>query len=612
MPITWSDPAGVRIWRGPARGTTADDVLTSAAHYHDDVLARIAGEGFTGIWVFCELYSLMHSTVFVELNRPRAARRRSALRSLIDRARRHGLGVYLYFNEPMGVRGDHPFWVGHPELRGATKWQAHALCTSVPVVREFFGQALESVFRDIPGVAGVILITGSEGLTHCWSKHTRRPGDPPPECTRCRPREPADIVLELLHIWAGIRRKQPQPFRILAWNWEWTLWYPDPQAEIVSRLPAGVELLLGFEMTGTRQWHGRTIPVGEYAFSYPGPCNQFVETCALAAAHGIPVHTKIELSLTHEICSVPNVPVLRTLHRRFATMNSHRIAGVMACWTMTRFFTLNTFSMRLFLRDPCRFMDRRVFLDALAREYFGCTNTDDVIRAWELFSDAFLHYPFNVQLLYRGPHNDAPGRRLSLHFTGIPIGRSFMPDPPGDDLGCLTEAFHVDRQAFSLNETIEGFTVLHDEWMSGLRPYLAALDVNAPALAEEHRVHRREETSCAAMIGLQTRSIVNVLRFYQAQQQAMQAAGLKAPCDIPPNPTLLNIMEDELDTVRQALPLVEEDQRLGYVHDIGGCKYDAVTLRAKICCLEEDLDAVAGSLPQRNPDSHGNHGKPWF
>ncbi|MHB9025103.1 MAG: hypothetical protein ACYC7E_13180 [Armatimonadota bacterium] len=586
--MQWTDPTGTRIWRSPAAGTTADDILNSEAYYTDEVLAGIAVEGFTGIWVFCELYNVMRSTVFPELNRPRAEERLAALQILIDRGRKHGIGIYLYFNEPMGVNIDHPFWTNHPDLKGVEKWHCYALCTSTPEVQAFFRDALESTFSRLRDLEGVILITGNEGLTHCWSKHTKRPGDPPPPCPRCQEREPADLVLELLKTWAEVSRAQATPFRILAWNWEWILWYPNPQLPIVEPLPAEIELLLGYEMTGTKQWHGRTITVGEYALSFPGPCEQFLLTRQAAAERGIPVHAKIELNNTHEICSVPNIPVLQTIHARFAVMTQQGIAGMMGCWSMSGTFNLNTRALAVFLRDPARYVDEETFLSALAKDYFGCTAPDAVIRAWRQFSAAFTHYPFSVQVLYYGPHNDAPARPLSLHFTGKPIGRSFANDEPGDDLSRLFSS-HVDGQTLTLEEVIEGFTMLADEWEDAARLYASSLENNAPGITDDQSRHRQEEAGCARMIGVQMRSVVNVYRFFQAQQHAMQSQGLTAPCDIPANEALLGIMREEIANAARALPLVDADRRLGYHRDTGGYKYNGETIRAKIRSMEEEF-----------------------
>jgi len=523
------------------------------------------------------------------LNDPQAEERLAALQVLIDRARRHGIGVYLYFNEPQGVPCDHSFWQEHATLRGVEKWNCFALCTSTAQVQSFFREALESAFAPLRDVEGVILITGNEGLTHCWSKHTTRAGDAPPTCPRCRERAPADVVLDLLRIWAEVSANHPTPFRILAWNWEWSLWYPDPQLPVVAHLPEGMELLLGFEMGGTRRWQGREIFVGEYALSYPGPCAQFLATRAVAAKRSIPVHAKIELNNTHELCSVPNIPVLSTLHTRFAAMTNEAIAGFMGCWTMSGALTLNTFAVHCYLRDPLRYVDEQTFLTELARDYFGCTMTAEVAHAWRCFGDAFTHYPFAIPILYNGPHNDAPARPLSLHFTGKPIGRSWMNDEPGDDLSRLFPADASGPNDFTPDEVIDGYQRLYDGWQDGLAPYAAALEANDVEITEEHQRHRREELGCARMIGLQLRSIINVYRFFREQQRVMRALGLTAPCDIPPNEALRAIMADELANVRHVLPLLAADPRLGYHQDTGSYKYDAAKIRGKIEQLTENL-----------------------
>ncbi len=396
-------------------------------------------------------------------------------------------------------------------------------------------------------------------------------------------------MLELLRIWAEVSHCHPTPFRILAWNWEWSLWYPDPQLPLVAHLPEEVELLLGFEMGGTRRWQDRTIFVGEYALSSAGPCAQFLAARAAAADRGIPVHAKIELNNTHELRSVPNIPVLSTLHARFAAMTEAGIAGFMGCWTMGGALTLNTNALRVYLRDPARYRDEQTFLSVLARDYFGCRETEEIIRAWRCFSDAFMHYPFAVRILYYGPHNDAPARPLSLHFTGKPIGRSWMNDEPGDDLSLLFTADETDQSAFTLEEVIDGYQRLSDGWQAGLLPYAAALEEENAESSAEQRRHRREELGCARMIGMQLRSIINVYRFFREQQRAMQALGLTAPCDIPPNDALRVIMADEHANIRQALPLLAADPRLGYHQDTGRHKYDMEMIQRKITQLTGEL-----------------------
>ncbi len=44
------------------------------------------------------------------------------------------------------------------------------LCTSVPLVRQWVKESLTNVFDNVPELGGVFTISGSENLTHCWSK----------------------------------------------------------------------------------------------------------------------------------------------------------------------------------------------------------------------------------------------------------------------------------------------------------------------------------------------------------------------------------------------------------------------------------------------------------
>lgn len=591
--MAWTAAKSPRIWRGDFADLLVAAPPLEAERYTEAVLARIAAEGFTGVWLFCQLYDLMHSRIFPELNRPDAAERLAAIQALIERGKHHGIGVYLYFNDPVSVDIDDPFWQTHAELRGVEKWHSYALCTSTPAVQAFFRDAVESALLPLRGLAGVILITACESLTHCWSKSATRKGALPPTCPRCREREPAELVLELLQTWAEVARAHPAPFRILAWNWEWAYWYPDPQAQIVSRLPDGIELLLGFEMGGARPWGERIIPVGEYALSYPGPGEQFLATRELAAARQLPVHAKIELNVTHELCTAPNIPVLQTLQQRFASMTTLDVAGFLGCWSMGSRFTLNTYALTLFLRDPARFLDQQVFLDQLARDYFGLAATEGIIRAWTQFSDAYTHYPFAIPILYYGPHNDAPARRLSLHYAGTPCGRSFMDDPPGDDLHrAITDA------DFTPAEIVAGFTCLCEGWEAGLRDYAAALAPQPAGLTAEQARHRREELGCAQMIAIQLRSTLHAYRFYFEQQRLLAASGLTPPCTLPPAPALLAIMAAEIANVEGALPLVEADARLGFHQDTQQHKYDAEKIRAKIAAMREEMRGVTlGARP---------------
>ena len=94
------------------------------------------------------------------------------LRLLVERARRHGVRVYLYLNEPRACPVS--FFATRPNLKGVAEGDFAALCTSVPEVRDYLASAVESICRAVPGLGGFFTISGSENLTNCWSHGKRR------------------------------------------------------------------------------------------------------------------------------------------------------------------------------------------------------------------------------------------------------------------------------------------------------------------------------------------------------------------------------------------------------------------------------------------------------
>jgi hypothetical protein len=586
--VKWFESGSPRLWRHPYSHFAGDETLHAADTYTDPALARIAEEGFTGIWLFGALYDVMRSEVLPELNRPDAERRIASVQTVAERARQHGLGVFVYFNEPMGVAEDHAVWLAHPETRGVRHWNKCALCWAEPKTRGFLREAARGVLEQLPDIAGVILITAGEDLTHCWAKRIRKDDGSGCECPRCAALEPADIVTGQIQAWAEASAGRRKPFRVLAWNWEWAYWYGEPHAPIVDRLPAGVELLLDLEFGGERPWRRRMIPIGEYSISYVGPGKRFVSARTHAGERGIPVHAKVEINVSHELASVPNVPLLPNIHGKLKALSDQDAAGFLGCWAIGSSFTLNTHAVKLFLRDPHGSLDTDAFLDRLARDYFGLRETERIRRAWAGFCEAFLEYPFSTAMLYLGPQNDAPARPLSLRYEGKPACASWTTGPLGDDLSRCFGSFQNAATPFTPEEIVSGFGRLSELWAAALPGYQAALADN-DAASDEHRRRRREESDCARMIGIQLASTVHVLRFYLVLRARIETLNLTPPCNVPPTPEMLAMMADEISNAARALSLVERDSRLGFHQSCQAYKYDAATIRLKMAVMRDEL-----------------------
>src|SRR5205823_9489459 len=124
--------------------------------YPDPFLDRMSRVGVNGVWLHAVLRDLAPGgAVFPEFGTD-SARRLANLRALVRRAARHGIGVYLYLNEPRAM--PEAFFRTRPELAGVRQGEYRALCTSQPAVRAWISDALSYVFAHVPELAGVYCI----------------------------------------------------------------------------------------------------------------------------------------------------------------------------------------------------------------------------------------------------------------------------------------------------------------------------------------------------------------------------------------------------------------------------------------------------------------------
>ncbi len=592
-----------RIWRSPASDFYGDEALQAPEVYPRETLTGIRDGGFDSVWLRGRLYDLMASRVFPELNRPRADERIRNLQEVIRRGQECGVGVWLFFNEPLAIPAAHPFWRGHSEARGALHqepfgdpfWRQNAssdvashplegremaaLCVSAPLGRQFFKEAVGGLLRQLEGLAGVILITASEYHSHCWSHHVLRPtGDKYQplaahalDCPRCRERGAAPVVLELIGTWLHASRQMAAPCRVLAWNWSWSMWYADPQSEIVGHLPRGVELLADWERGGTRNWRGRAIPIDEYSLGYVGPSERFLG--AHRAACGLPIHAKLQINTTHELATVPNLPLLPNLYDKWTGLQREGVAGVMGCWNFGCCLTLNTHAFGRFNENPARWTDSNAFQEAIAASYFGDVDSGALLAAWRRFCEAFEHYPFGFGLLYHSPINYAPAYPLDPHYRAHPMGPSWLSHAPWGD------RLEDTLGDWTWEDVIASFESMGVVWNEGLEDYRRALTASTPA--PEHQKHRREELGCAEMIGCHLASMIHIYRFHQWRLAAMKRLGLHAPCTPPLDDAARRILREESANCQAALPWVRADSRLGFHQEAQSCFYDAASIERK-------------------------------
>jgi hypothetical protein len=320
--------------------------------------------------------------------------------------------------------------------------------------------------------------------------------------------------------------------------------------------------MVDFERGGCKVIAGKERIIDEYSLSYAGPSEQFMGSLTSARDHGIAVMAKLQFGTTHELATVPNLPVMGNVFAKADAVRKLGLSGFMGCWCFGNMITANTTGFNAFLSGELP--DQRTeAMRAFAAQYFLGCEPDGVAAAWLKFGEAMDNYPFSLPYLYSGPTNFAfilplqPGP-----LTGKPVGPCHMLSERGDDMGSALGDY-------SIEEIITGFERLAELWTDGLQTLRAALRScqNAHALAE---------LDTAAVCWHSFRSTANFCKVYRLRRQWDDSLLAEYQA----------IIRDEVKNLRDVLPILRRDPRFGYHIEAHGYQYDADSVAAKIDSLE--------------------------
>ncbi len=562
-----------RIFRSMQARYYDDDILSGPAAYPAAYFEQAREHGFTAVWLRGVLRDLAPTALFPTLGQE-IARHQDALGTVIDRAKAAGMGVFLYLNEPLGLAADHPFWHDHAELRGITEYaadgwcmddwaEAHALCTSTPDVRAWLREAAARLFHDLPELAGWFCISASEHLTHCYAHGLERCTAPAPRgCPRCAARDPLAVTADVIaDLHAGTRQSSATA-QTIAWDWSWSMYAPAPQTALLARLPQDVTLLLDWERGGRRTMpDGRENAIDEYSLAYVGPSPQFEAMHAEATRLGLRVMAKLQVGTTHELATVPNLPLIDRLYAKLAAVEARGLDGVLATWNFGNAFSLNTAAVGRFVADPAR-PAPALFVKGLAEDYFGLPDGTDTAAALADFAAAMDYYPFDMPFLYWGVVNYALAYPLVLApLDGTPTGPSWMMAPRGDDLSASLGQFTLAETTALLGEV-----TIH--WEAATARYRAAL-------AASTHPHAAEELGVAVTISGVFRSAWHAYQVYELRKTW--------PDDREARFAVL--VAAEIANLDAVLPYLDADPRLGFHAECQGVMFSAALVREKLAVL---------------------------
>jgi len=501
----------------------------------DGLMERLAAAGVNGLWLHAILPLLAGCPWLPERAGPHE-RRLANLQSLVARAKRHGLDVFLWLNEPRAL--PNAFFRERPDLRGVEEGDLTALCTSVDEVRDFLRDSVATVCRGVPDLGGFLTITGSENLTNCWSHG--KGGD----CPRCAEREPATVVAEVNAVFQEGIRRSGTAARLIVWDWGWgDAWAEDA----IRRLPAGVDFETVSEWGLPIERGGVRSEVGEYSISAVGPGERAVRRWTIARDRGLRPVAKIQAGNTWELAAVPAIPAVTSVATHAANLHAAGVEDVMLSWTLGGFPSPNLDVVGEVLQSGS--VDES--LDRVANRWFGPALAPAVVAAWHRFSTAFAEYPFHIHVAYFGPQQFGPANLPHARPSGY---RATMLGFPYDDLTRWRKMYPAATFAAQFEKMAVGFRkALHD-----LRAAAAVVE----GIADEHRTALDRECGVAEAAEIHFQSTANQARFVAARDAA-RAAGDDAWAG-ESGREARQLLEAEIALAKRLFALQRADSRIGF------------------------------------------------
>lgn len=492
------------------------------------ILKEYAEAGINGIWMQMVLYQLIEFPFEPSLSKG-WEKRIESLRKLVAKAKKYGIGIYPYLNEPRAMSD--VFFQKYPHLRGEAEGDFYAMCTSTQEVKEYLYQSVRKLFEMVPDLAGFLTITMSENLTNCYSRLfvVERKGSHETVCPRCKHRKPWEVVAEVNNLMAkGAHDANPNA-KAISWTWGWA----DEWAEkVVPLLTEGQIVQCVSEEAMKFCIGGIEGQVLDYTMSMCGPGDKSKNMWKLARENGMQISAKVQMNNTWEMAAVPYIPVFDKVARHIGQLKKEGIQHLHLSWTLGGCPSPN-------LRLASWLMEDKGTLKEFLVDWLGEHIAEGVFEAQQKLSNAFSYFPFYINSLYYGPQNFGPMAPFFLEKTGY---RASMIGYPYDDIEWWSGIYPPDVYEDEYRQLVGG-------WREGL----------ADLLAYEGQNEELDEMILMARAVLcQYESAYHHIQFVNRRDEALER-GDDSHCA-----ELLRIVREEMETVQTLIDLRLQDSRIGF------------------------------------------------
>ncbi|MBN1446259.1 MAG: hypothetical protein JW957_09190 [Candidatus Omnitrophica bacterium] len=573
-----------------------DELADNIDYYPEEYLNRLAHEAVNGLWLSIEFRDLCPSRFFPDHGKD-SKKRLLKLKQTVERCARYGIKIYLYCNEPIGFGSQYynlpfskmknnPWFAGHKESEYLTYF-----CTASKEGREYLGECTEFIFSQVPGLGGLIDINLGERPTHCYSNTGNFFNN---NCPRCSKRKPWEVFHDTISaLENGMHSANPEA-EMISWLYVPAITGKDIKEtekinkvirEIALHMPENILLQYNFESNGKAIQLGKERVLLDYWLAWPGPSKIFADCAKNAVSNKTRVSAKVQVGCSHEVATVPFVPVPGNLYKKYNAMKKLQVSSAMQCWYFGNYpglmnKTAGELSFTPFPKSEDEFLFKTAQID------WG-TDVEKVVQAWKYFQKGYSSFPFNLSFTWYGPIHNSIVWPLYLNPVDKPIAPSWkftFPLESGDRIG---ECICYDH---TLTEILKLLKKMSENWSTGVK----ILKEIEPGYKDNRE--RILDIGLAKALNIQINSAYNVFTFYSMREKlpylniSEQRDKLEA---------MKNIVSCEIDNSLALRKLCLLDSRLGFHSEAEGYKYFPAKLRWRSKILEDLLFVKFPAIEKR-------------
>ena len=553
-----------------------NELIDDIDYYPDEYLNRLAHDGINALWLGATLQHLVKSDLVPEYGST-AEKRMKKLNSVIEKCKAYGIKTYLFSVDPASSYCNEKLKINHPDMIGdeGDFWISH-LCPSTEKGLAYIKDAVRKVFTEAPGLAGYINLSVGEAESHCASTSKLH-------CKRCRAKfGTLGKTLTFVEKTIADAMKEVAPHaEYISWTYAQRNWQSEDIADACKNRDKSVRHLVNFEDLGIEKQLGKDRLAYDYWLSYVGPGKLFTDCLKHNKNAGIDTWAKIQVCSSHEISTIPYVPVPSLLYEKYKFMYENAVHGVMQCWFFGNYPCLMNKAAGELSFEPF-FPEKKDFLRHLAGIYWG-SDAEKVANAWDSFAEGYRNFPIGVAFEWFSTMQDSPCAPYHLNPIDLPMPSTWLlDDMVGSDRVC-----DCVLDGHTLDEVITLCSMLSESWNKGRKELSAVGNISTES--------RREQLVVAEAADYIFRSGRNTFKFYDLRNKLALGKG-------DPSALLKEMREivlEEIEISKALIPITERDNRIGYHSEAHGYKIFPKKLLWRISEMEKLLETEFVEVEER-------------